>query len=364
MNEAKEWGQNYAVAHVLQYKQARIVYPPGFGKSRIAAMIILAISQLRGVRIRALIVTDSVNSRDVTWPVELDIWGCETLRIGGQIKICRYEQLQNFIGEYDIIICDEAHSFTDPSSQACFRCKSEYLVFMTATEPDKDDKPRMMSFFNHIIPVKNRIVITIDDAIKMGALNNYLIRLFEYDIEGEEYDRYLDICKSVQGAQNRQNTKLAEIYRIARMDIVYNFESKIRVTNYVQRRIKNQRRLIFTMRKAAAEKLSRNVYHSGTTDHCLRAFEEEAIIDLATVKALRYGANFPNLRYIICSQIDSKKRNFVQEAGRGFRLQPHDTVELWITVAKNTVDADWTRKAIKDFDPSRIYREHINLAST
>lgn len=362
MNSKKEWGQNYAVSFVLSKKKARIVYPPGFGKSRIVTLLCKALIDLEG-RINVLIVTDSVASRDMTWPEEFKKWGLENVLISKQVKICRYDDLEKHLGEYLMIVCDEAHKFTETSSQLFYRCKAEYKVFMTATEPNRDDKPRMASFFKYVIPDEFKLEISVDQAIAMGAINDYIIRIFEYDVPDSEYAAYLDICKSIQKARINKISKLEEIYRIVRMNLVYGFESKIKVTLHLKQRLKGKRMLIFTMRKKAAEALSPNTYHSDTGPECLEAFKAQAIKELATVESIRYGANFENLRYILCSQINSLIRDFTQILGRGFRLDEKDVVECWIVVARNTVDADWVAKATKTFDKRKIFREYINYNS-
>lgn len=359
MEFTQQQGQDYAVDFAMQHKRARIVFPPGYGKSRVGCTFARKVSEKLGRRIRGLLITDSVQSRDVTWPDQIKIWNADTLHITGQLKVIRYADIHKHIADYDVIICDEADCFTETTATNFCKLRTNYLMFMTATEPTKYDKPRIHEFFNVQIPEQFRVEIPLDLAIDQKSLNDYIVRIFEYEISGQEWLDYLEICGRLDKAVRSKLKKWEESVRTERMWFIYNLKSKINIGHFLRGKLSNDRRILFSMSKASCEALSPNIYHSGTDDLALRAFEEEQIKELSTIKQVRRGSNFKRLKYAVALQINAQERDFIQMLGRMLRLEKDDTGEVWIICASNTVDADWTRKATKSLNKNKIIKEKL-----
>ena len=114
--------------------------------------------------------------------------------------------------------------------------------------------------------------------------------------------------------------------------------------------------LLFANTKEQADKLCRHSYHSGnaSSEENLEQFKLGKINKLSAVLQLNEGVNIPDLKSCIILHSYSSNTKTAQRLGRALRLNPNDTAHVHILVYKNTIDEEWTKQALKEFDESKV----------
>lgn len=360
MNFTREQLQNYATEYAFKNHKCLVTYAPGFGKSKIACDLIQKVRNHLTRRLNILIVCHSEISRDETWPKELEKWGLDTLRVGGQVRLITYRSPKQMLGvTWDVIILDEAHYITEAFAEYYNYTVRSIVLGLTATPPIGDDAK--MKLFNSIFG-NHMLQMHVDKAIQDQVLNDYIIKIFEYDIQGEELTKYIDLCKWVQQEEAKGNQFGIRNSKIQRMMYLQRLESKkLAVRHLMDKLGPNVKKLVMVGSIEMADSLSPYVYHSKTTDENFKRFCNDEIPELVSIKQIKEGANIPNLGYLISAAVDSKRINFIQILGRLLRQNIDDVSELWLVCAANTMDASWIRKASAGLDKSKIFRVPLNL---
>jgi superfamily II DNA or RNA helicase len=346
--------QGNALEYYKRNRTIAIYWGTGIGKSKAACLCIEATDTSQHP---VLIVADTQNARDHTWPQEIAEW---IPHKAVNVQIVCIASLHKIVGnEYSLIIIDEAHMLTAGKMKFFNFNIYHGLILLTATPPEEKDK---RDIFKRLVGT-NTLSFHIDAAIQEGMLNNYRIIAFTYEIEGLEFSKYLDICRILDKAKSSGNREFINAMAGKRMHYIYNLASKRALVGKLVEKSAHRRKLVFCPTIPFADSFGYPSYHSGSADKSnLDKFRKGEINTLCTVQSLRAGGNYKDLMYAIIAQVQGKKRNLIQTLGRQLRGESGQTATIWTVIAKNTIDLTWFRSATKELDQKKIfYHPHTEL---
>jgi superfamily II DNA or RNA helicase len=148
-----------------------------------------------------------------------------------------------------------------------------------------------------------------------------------------------------------------------RMKAIQSYRTKV---VYAKRLLAKQteKTLVFTDFTTQADEICDHVYHSkeSKSKENLELFRSGKISRLASVLQIAEGANIPNLKVGIIMHAYANEKKLSQKIGRFLRLNPDDKSVVHVLCYKDTVDLDWCKKALKDFDPKKVikYNGRVN----
>jgi superfamily II DNA or RNA helicase len=114
--------------------------------------------------------------------------------------------------------------------------------------------------------------------------------------------------------------------------------------------------IVFANTQDQADRLSNYSYHSNNqnSEKNLELFSNDKINILSCVAQLNEGITIPNLKMGIIMHAYGNERKTSQRIGRLLRLNPDETAICHILCYKNTIDEEWVRKALQQFDSNKI----------
>lgn len=280
-----------------------------------------------------------------------------------RITFTTYLSLSKQDIDYDVIYLDECHSMlaTHEPWLSCYKGK---ILGLTGTPPKmtKSEKGMMVDKY---CPIVYRYVV--DSAVDDRILNDYRIILHPVYLDDR---RNLKIEKNgkvwftseessyeywTDRLETSRNGKETHINRILRMKSLMGFPSK---ETYAKKLFDSitEKCILFANTHAQADKLCRHSYHSSNPDSedNLKKFKSGEINKLSAVLQLNEGVNIPNLKQGIILHSYGNERKSSQRIGRLLRLNPDDTSTVHILYYKHTIDEQWVRFAIEDFDDDKI----------
>jgi len=265
---------------------------------------------------------------------------------------------------YAAIYLDECHSIKEHMAP-WFGLYGGRILGLTGTPPRSSfsEKGRMIDQY---CPVVYRY--STDKAIDDKILNDYSITIHLLNLnpnktmtittkqgkswqtsEQESYNYY------TRKIDQTYDQKSLQFLRIQRMRQMMNFQTK---EDYAKRLFNSMETkcLLFANTQEQADRLCKNSYHSSNpdSDENLEQFKLGKINKLSAVLQLNEGINIPNLKSCIILHSYSSNTKTAQRLGRALRLNPNDKSEIHILVYKNTIDEEWTKQALKEFDSSKI----------
>ena len=272
--------------------------------------------------------------------------------------------------DYDVVYLDECHSLLD-SHRAFLGVFNGRVIGLSGTPPRyaSSEKGRMGQEFCPII-----YEYITDDAVEDGILNDYRIIVHEINLDyrnnfkvstksggfmTSEVKNYAYWCGRLDNASTSKATQIA---RIMRMKALQGFRSKEEYTKKLVDSIKSKC-IIFANTQEQADRMADNSYHSGNKDseQNLIDFKIGNISKLSTVHQLSEGTNIPELGQGIIMHSYGNERKASQRLGRLLRLNPNDTAVAHVLCYMNTVDQDWVKQALKDYDNSKITWKNFNV---
>jgi superfamily II DNA or RNA helicase len=345
----REEGVRLAVDCYLKHDRLLALYPPGFGKSKLA---LDAVAQRLTGRLfyKGLIVCHSVNARDTDWPDQIQQWQ-PGLRANTAL-VC-YGSLHHLVGNmYDYVICDEAHYLTLANSRFFQFNRVDSLILLTGTEHHDAVKRGLARDLS-----KGHVVqIPLDQAVDSGILPQFRINAWFVDLDRVEEAEYLRLCQNVDKI-TRFKPELNKKAIGARSRFLYDLPTKQKAARYLMQKMERtgKKRLIFCQTKEMCDALSPYRYHSGTDERHYELFKEGLIKELTTIKQVREGANIPDLPTGLIVSLNSTPLALLQQLGRLFRVEVGgEPVKLHILVARNTMDEHWFYSATKGIAKERI----------
>lgn len=265
--------------------------------------------------------------------------------------------------DYDIIYLDECHSLKYSHEPWLDRFKGK-IVGLTGTPPkfERSEKGKMVAKF---CPIVYKYIT--DQAVEDELLNDYEIIVHTMDLsavknilmnkggrqwftsERETYDFWTrKIDEAAMG-------KTLQMARIMRMRAMQDFKTKETYAKALLPKIVNKV-LVFANTQEQADRLCTHSFHSENplSQENLEKFKRGEIMKLSCVHQLSEGINVPNLKELLILHAYANERKSAQRIGRGLRLDPDDKARFHILCYNNTVDVQWVKAALADFDPTKI----------
>jgi superfamily II DNA or RNA helicase len=280
------------------------------------------------------------------------------------VKFTTYLSLNKQDLDYDGIYLDECHSllYTHESWLSNFK---GYIVGMTGTPPRfaMSEKGVMV---NKYCPIKYKYIT--DDAVSDGILNDYRIMVHVLSLDTKK--NYANKTKKggvfytselanynywTHRLMTEDSPKSQQILRVLRMKALMGYKSK---ETYAKALFDNipDKCILFANTQEQADKLCEFSYHSTNklSEVNLDKFKSGEINKLSCVLQLNEGVNIPDLKQGIIMHAYGNERKSAQRLGRLLRLNPDQTAIIHILCYDNTVDLTWVKKALEQYDETKI----------
>lgn len=280
------------------------------------------------------------------------------------VNFTTYLSLPKQDHDYDIVYLDECHSLLFTHKEWLSNYKGKILG-LSGTPPRRkgSEKYKMVSEYCPIVYTYDT-----DEAIEDKILNDYKIVVHTLDlneakdikVEGKggsvwftsERVSYNYWSNRIESSRTPKET---QIMRVMRMKAMMAFKSK----EALARKLlfdATDKILLFANTQEQADSFGIPSYHSNNknSDQNLEDFKTGEITKLACVLQLNEGVNIPNLREGIIMHAYGNERKSSQRIGRLLRLNPNETSTIHILCYRNTVDEDWVKSALENFDDDKI----------
>ena len=310
-------------------------------------------------------VTPSAELAEVDIPKEFETWRAK--KYLKCLTTVTWMSLNKIKGHFDLIVGDEEQFATENNCNGLLHqdfLTYNQIIFMTGTATKHDHKKDLYRQLN----LKVLVDLSINQAVNIGLLANYTIKVLEVDLGTEknvpagskakpfmtsEKAQYEYLTKVVQQAmfQRRKDSK----FRILnRMRAIKNSPSKFAATQELLKRI-GGRRMIFAGSIKQAEALSDYTYHSKTDNKCLNAFKSGELDELALVNAGGTGHTYKAVDHLILVQADSDKNGLTsQKISRTLLDQKDYKATIWIVCLLDTQDEKWVASTLENFDKNKV----------
>lgn len=330
---------------------------PRVGKSKIVC------DAIKASKCKKILITVPYNSIIESWNNELQKW-----KVPKKFKITIINQRSLHLedpSKYELLICDEVHMLSENQIESV---KNFSRVFgLSGSISDKTEK-----LLKKELNLKIFLTYSIEDAIRDSIIADYEIKLIPVMLDDNEkyltagtkdkpfltteYKQYQYLTSQFEKFKRLSwnNSKLNVVKMSAankRANLIYNAKSKIAIAKEL---IDTQdRALIFTARTEVADSFS-DSYHSKSPDDTLDKFFEGTINKLSVCEMTNMGITFPNLKTGIFHQMKSSEENAIQKVMRMCNMEDDEIATIYITYFANTVDEEWTRKALSGLNPDKI----------
>ena len=263
--------------------------------------------------------------------------------------------------DYTVIYFDEVHNLKFTHGKYLTHYKGRILG-LTGSPPRhaKSEKGLMLTAYAPIV-----YEYITDNAIDDRILNDYKIY-----VHSVELDKRLNIDITMKSGKSF-STSEQKVYdfwckkidedpynkhfRLTRMRMMQGFKSKELKTKQLLTLI-NDKCLIFCNTTEQADRLCSHVYHSKNknNEENLESFKKGEILTLASVAQLKEGINISKLKASIILHAFASEYVTKQKIGRLLRLPINELAVVHILMYKNTVDEEWVKKALQDYNPEKI----------
>lgn len=309
-------------------------------------------------------VTPSAKLADEDIPSEFNTWKAK--RFIKKLTTVTWMSLSKLEGHFDLIILDEEQYMTENNYKGLFNKTLTYnvLISMTGTPTKHEDKIQLYKNLG----LKPIFELTINNAVNIGLLSNYSIKVLEVDLGREknieagnktkrfmttEEAQYNYLSKVVKQAMF-QKRKDAQFRILARMRAIKNSLSKLNATKTLLSKI-DGRILIFSGSIKQAEELCEHTYHSKTNNSDLKAFQAGEVDRISMVNAGGTGFTYKELDHLVMVQADSDKNGLTsQKIARTLLKQKEYNATVWIICLIGTQDEKWVESALSNFDKSKV----------
>jgi superfamily II DNA or RNA helicase len=264
------------------------------------------------------------------------------------------------------VILDEGHWLTENNIKFFQQNKVDRCLLLTATLPKDKVKQDLIASLS--LPFIAEI--TLDEAVEAGLVAPYEIKVITMELDNKEkyikagnkknpfmsteQNQYQYLTKRIYDPELPKSFYQAMIYK--RMNFIYNLKSKTEAAKWLLEHVipKEDRTLIFAGSIEQAEWLNKDYFHSKSDDKALIRFTNKDINRLSCVNALNEGMNLNDVDTGLIVQLNSKSLKLTQRMGRMLRFRKGHRGIMYILSVKGTVDEEWTRKALEDFDSENI----------
>ena len=352
----KDLIQNEALKEILNYDRCGLNIAMGVGKTRIAIKHLDYYNYLK-----ALIVVPKLSVKE-SWIQEIKKMELDYLY--DNIEFTTYLSLnKKNPKKYNILYLDECHNILENHLNFLENFNGKILG-LTGTPP-VDTFSTKYNIINTYCPIVYNF--SIDNATDNSILNDYKIYVHYLTLSDKQ-----DILKTTKNKSwytseindynyltskvvNSISHKDKQFYSILRMKKMMEYKTKEKYTQNILNKIKSKC-IVFANTQEQADLLSDYSYHSNNknSEYNLDLFSNDKIKILSCVSQLNEGITIPNLKTGIIMHSFGNERKSSQRIGRLLRLNPSETAICHILCYKNTIDEEWVKKALQQFDNNKI----------
>jgi superfamily II DNA or RNA helicase len=283
-----------------------------------------------------------------------------------KLQTVTWMSLDKIEGYYDLIILDEEQFATENNITVLLDKTVSYtsLISMTGTATKHKEKQELYRRLG-LKPIYN---ISINEAVDIGLLSNYTIKVVEVGMSLEKNISAGNKSKQFMTSEQAQYSYLNNIanqaiyqrrkdaqFRILnRMRFIKKSGSKHLAAQFLIDTLQG-RKLIFTGGIDQAEELCDYTYHSKTDNEHLLAFKNGEIDELALVNSGGTGHTYKAIDHLILVQADSDKNGLTsQKICRTLLDQKDYKATIWIVTLIGTQDEKWVDATLQSFDKKKI----------
>lgn len=283
------------------------------------------------------------------------------------VHFTTYRSLHKLKKSFDWIYLDECHNFKSDLHFETIDLLSKKAFAITGTFIDKDD----FNYTRFTMKFPTIYEYTTMQSINDNVLNDYRIiihkiplsksiRVNSYTVGFLPEDKaYLAVNSSVVTAERNRRYNSLQQLRIIRMKMVQNAMSKVLYAKELAEHLK-KKTIIFTESTIHADKVCRHSYHTKNSkiknESNFNKFVSGEILQLSAVSQLNEGINVPDLEEQIILHSYANTIKAKQRICRNLRLgaDTNRIAYIHILMYTNTVDEGWVKKALSEFDNSKI----------
>jgi superfamily II DNA or RNA helicase len=302
---------------------------------------------------------------EANWLAEFKKHGYEHLI--PHVHFTLYRSIHKLLKTYDWVYYDECHNFkTGLHYKAAEQLSTKSFALTGSYINDKNiNYKQFTETFPLIFVYKTRM------SVKEQILNDYRIIIHKIPLSKTarcnsylngylpETQAYITVNSAVLTAEKQKKFASLEKLRIIRMKMLQNANSKVYYAKKLLELIK-EKTIIFTESTDHADKICLNSFHSKNSkfvnEKNMNNFAEGKLLQLSAVGQLDEGINVPDLEKVLILHSYANNIKAKQRIGRALRLggDSGKIAYIHIIVYQNTVDEDWCKNAISDFDNSKI----------
>jgi len=331
---------------------------PRVGKSKIVCD---ALKTLKSTK--KILITVPYNSIIESWQYEFEKWKVKSKNI----TLINQRSLSKVnLTSYNVIICDEIHTLSQSQIDLLKETTCPILGVSGSISKETEKQLRQELDLNIIFKY------SIEEAINAGIIANYEVYLVPVTLNStnkyikagskdkefftSEYHNYQYLTSEFERFKkmswgNKKFETVKMTYASKRASLIYESRTKIEAVKKIIQ--ENERCLIFTARTEVANELA-DSYHSKSPIDTLDKFMSNEISKLAVCEMTNMGITFPNLKIGIFHQMKSSEESAIQKVMRMCNMEDDEIAKIYITYYANTVDEEWTKKALIGLDPDKI----------
>lgn len=348
--------------------------PTGAGKTRVGVMVAARRAKKFDLDYRILILTPTELLRDNAWVSEFHKWGEEDVLTECTTILCIQTAYKMMNQVWDLVIGDEIHNYlSDEYKQFFYNNECKEILGLSAKVNDGLD------VLNGIAPICYSM--SLEEARLLGIVSDYKVFNIPVTLTDTRMEEYEKITASINANRHFFGGSYNDIpfhvkkYIAARKELLYNAEEKIEVVKLISDMFPDRLALIFGKSIPFIERIASELGSSCLTIHShnpkkynkkvLEALEDSNtnITRVAAVKSLNEGINVPSVSLIVRVNFDSKEKNWIQQAGRGLRVEAGKTALIFNIYIANTKDTDWLEESfgtVKDITWFKSIEEFKN----
>lgn len=355
---------------------------------------------------KILICVPTEKLRDVNWMKEFEKWNAESIWEINVERTCYVSMPKIQYRHFDMVILDECHNITEFNSIFFKQNICNRIIGLTATMPDSLIKLDILKS----IGLNISYTVTMDEAVEWQLVSPYAITVVKVPLEKirktakggtvskpfsvTEFNAYWYLTDQINDIRNKiksandesiRRTKEEQLsreiflmnlpniyikkqmYERKRMHLVYNLQSKLDAAKFILSHMSRKKRtLIFAGSIKHAEQLCNESFHSksGKKSTSFERFCNSVINWLSCVNSLNEGHNIPELDVALVVQLNSKPLKMIQRIGRVVRFRENHKAKIIIIIAEGTVDEEWSKTALSEFNNENIKYINFNELKT
>jgi superfamily II DNA or RNA helicase len=306
-----------------------------------------------------------------SWENELKLYE----PLSTNITFTTFSSLKKYKNQYfDYIIIDEIQKLSINNINTLKTIKYNKRVGLSGTLSDKT-----LTKLKYNLNLEVGFKYSIEDAIKDNLVKDYKIivnycyldntkSIFKYkkfgkDVFGTEKEVYDFYTKTMDYFDTKYQETGETKYKFGykkymglRTNLLYNSSNLLKLAQNLVYKYKDNKCLIYTLRQDIANKLSKEVYHSGNKkDHILEDFKESRTGHLSVINCVTAGVTIKNLSTVIIHSFESNTETLMQKIARSLLYQfDGDISVVNICCIKDTQSQKWLDKALESLDKNKI----------